>query len=362
MSDVNSTDKSWWSVIGGIIVLGAVIYFFRIVVLCAMWILCVGGGIGSIVLATIAYNRFQSKTEEGVVDKSLAMRTIYMSGGSAVLSVIMWFLIPFMYADNTGDNGGSGNGIGGPDVESSGLTLQQLGLSAQTVDVYWKEEDPWFDDEEFIGGTSGVIRANATTLTLATNRHVLNIDSLAVADNIVEGDAPEIIEFKLLVTFASGEERFVQKCGDVIGSKDLALLEVDATGLEIGRDYVLLPILDTSQVSPGDNVVAVGSPGAGGIVLDGTHTFGKISAVREDSSYGRIFQTDTAINHGNSGGPLFKKIDDRYFWIGVNTFGIAKATNLNFALDAQSVIDSRYSWFNATPQGVSDYIRGDYIR
>ncbi|MEC7566829.1 MAG: trypsin-like peptidase domain-containing protein [Planctomycetota bacterium] len=353
MSDANSTDESWWPIIGGIIAVGAVIYFFRLIVLCAMWILCVGGGIGSIVLATIAYNRFQPQTEEDVVDKDLAMRTVYMSGGSAVLSVVMWFLIPFMYADGTVDIEGNGNGINIGD--SSGLTLQQLSLSSQTVAGYWKEEDPFFDDESGWVGTSGVIHADATTLTLVTNRHVLDVGSLAFADDI-DGDRwvddlPEVIEFQLVVTFASGERRIVQECGDVVGSKDLALLKVDATGLAKGRDYVLLPRLDTSLISPGDDVVAVGSPSG----LEGTHTFGKISAVRQTSANGKVFQTDAAINPGNSGGPLFKVVNGEYFWIGINTYGY-DGDNLSFSLDAQSVMDSRYSWFNATPQGVSDYI------
>jgi len=342
--------------IGGMIAVGAVIYFFRFIVLSAMWILCIGGGIGSIVLATIAYNRFQPKTEGDVVDKELAMRTVYMSGGSVVLSVVMWFLIPFMYADGTVDNEGSGDPI---DIaESSGLTLQQLSLSSQTVGGYWKEEDPFFDDESGWGGTSGVISADDNTLTLVTNRHVLNVDSLAFADDPdPRFDSPEIIDYQLSVTFASGVKRTVQKCGVVIGSKDLALLKVDATGLKIGRDYVLLPRLDTSLISPGDDVVAVGSPHG----LVGTHTFGRISAVRHDSSEGKIFQTDAAINPGNSGGPLFKEVDGKYFWIGINTFIVDEANNLGFALDAQSVMDSDYDWFNATTQGVTNFIWRVYI-
>jgi hypothetical protein len=361
MSDTNSSNNDDW--IGVCVCIGVaalVIYFFRIIALSAMWILCVGGGIGSIVLATVSYYRFQRTTGDDVADKDHAMRTVYLSAGSAVLSVIMWFLIPLMYAGGTVDNTGNGSSISGNDTEPSGLTLEQLGLASQTVQGYWKEEDPLFDDEAGWSGTSGVISANATTLTLITNSHVLNVISLACADDSTPSlDSPEIVDYQLVVTFASGVERNVLECGDQIGSKDLALLKVDASGLEIDRDYVLLPIFDTNQISTGDDVVAVGSPL--GIKQAGTHTFGKISAVRNDNSHGRMFQTDAAINHGNSGGPLFRKINDRHFWIGVNTFRVDNANNLGFALDAQSVMDSDYYWFNATTQGVTNYIWSEYI-
>ena len=361
MSDTNSSNNDSW--IGVCICIGVaalVIYFFRIIFLSAMWILCVGGGIGSIVLATVSYYRFQRTTGDDIADKDHAMRTVYLSAGSAVLSVIMWLLIPLMYAGGTVDNTGNGDGISGNDAEPSGLTLEQLELASQTIQGYWKEEDPLFDDEAGWSGTSGVISANATTLTLVTNSHVLNVSSLACADDPdPRFDSPEIIDYQLVVTFASGVKRNVLECGDQIGSKDLALLKVDASGLEIGRDYVLLPILDTNLVSTGDDVVAVGSPL--GIEQAGTHTFGKISAVRNDPSHGRIFQTDAAINHGNSGGPLFRTVNDRHFWIGINTFGFDGANNLGFALDAQSVMDSNYHWFNATTQGVIAYISSHYI-
>ena len=74
-----------------------------------------------------------------------------------------------------------------------------------------------------------------------------------------------------------------------------------------------------------------------------------------------MFQTDAAINPGNSGGPLFKQVNGRYFWIGVNTAKINEADNLGFALDAQSVMDSEYAWYNATTQGVQNFIWHVYI-
>ena len=85
-------------------------------------------------------------------------------------------------------------------------------------------------------------------------------------------------------------------------STDLAVLKVNAPA------SVLHPLSfgDSSTVAVGDGVVAVGDP----YQLDDTVTSGIVSAVgREITSPNNMpienaIQTDAAINHGNSGGPL----------------------------------------------------------
>ena len=85
-------------------------------------------------------------------------------------------------------------------------------------------------------------------------------------------------------------------------STDLAVLKVDAPVSELFP----LSLGDSSKVLVGDNVVAIGSP----FGLEGTVTSGIVSALhREMTSPNRFaindsIQTDAAINHGNSGGPL----------------------------------------------------------
>ena len=85
-------------------------------------------------------------------------------------------------------------------------------------------------------------------------------------------------------------------------STDVAVLHVDAPSSKL----VPLTLGDSSKVSVGDGVVAIGNP----FGLDGTVTSGIVSAVgREISSPNETpiegaIQTDAAINHGNSGGPL----------------------------------------------------------
>jgi S1-C subfamily serine protease len=92
---------------------------------------------------------------------------------------------------------------------------------------------------------------------------------------------------------------------EVVGSDastDLAVLDVDAPA------SVLTPLRlgDSSEVKVGDAVVAIGSP----FGLEQTVTSGIVSALHRqmtapnDFSINDSIQTDAAINHGNSGGPL----------------------------------------------------------
>jgi putative serine protease PepD len=85
-------------------------------------------------------------------------------------------------------------------------------------------------------------------------------------------------------------------------SSDLAVIRVNAPASKL----VPLTLADSSNASVGDGVVAIGNP----FGLDGTVTSGIISAVGREISapdetpISGAIQTDAAINHGNSGGPL----------------------------------------------------------
>jgi S1-C subfamily serine protease len=102
----------------------------------------------------------------------------------------------------------------------------------------------------------------------------------------------------------------------VIGSDastDLAVLKVDLPASALHP----LPLGDSASVEVGDSVVAIGNP----FGLDRTLTAGIISAIHRQISAPNNFaitnalQTDAAINHGNSGGPL---IDRSGAVIGIN--------------------------------------------
>jgi putative serine protease PepD len=96
-------------------------------------------------------------------------------------------------------------------------------------------------------------------------------------------------------------------------SSDIAVVKVANADQELHP----LPIGTSSTVQPGETVVAIGSP----FGLAETMTAGIVSAVNRtitapnNFSISGSIQTDAAINHGNSGGPL---LDSSGKVIGVN--------------------------------------------
>src|SRR5579885_2664235 len=85
-------------------------------------------------------------------------------------------------------------------------------------------------------------------------------------------------------------------------STDIAVLHIDAPASKLHP----LALADSSKVSVGDGVVAIGNP----FGLDASVTSGIVSALNREISAPNgtpiegAIQTDAAINHGNSGGPL----------------------------------------------------------
>ena len=126
---------------------------------------------------------------------------------------------------------------------------------------------------------------------VVTNNHVVkNADSVSVA--------------------LSNERQFDAKVVGTDPRTDLALLKIDAD--------TKLPAVDwgkSAQAEVGDWALAIGNP----FGLGGSVTAGIVSARGREiqaGPYSRFIQTDTAINRGSSGGPLFNASGDV---VGVNT-------------------------------------------
>jgi serine protease Do len=175
---------------------------------------------------------------------------------------------------------------------------------------------------------------------IATNRHVIE-DATDITVTLHDGTA---LPAKLI------------GAGNHI---DLALLKVEA--------HKPLPAArwgDSKHVHIGDQVLVIGNPlGVGETVSSGI-----VSALNRDimmGPYDDFIQTDAAINHGNSGGPLF---DMRGEVIGVNTALFTPnpqggSVGLGFAIpsnDAQYVLDqlrrfghTRPGWLGVETQEVT---------
>jgi putative serine protease PepD len=147
-------------------------------------------------------------------------------------------------------------------------------------------------------GSGSIYKSNASTSYIITNNHV--IESAATSGTIK-------------VEFTNGD----QVNATIVGRDpmyDLAVLAIKTGNLPT------IAIGDSSKVSVGDPVLAIGSP----LGLASTVTSGIVSALNRpvtagdvgSQSYVNAIQTDAAINPGNSGGAL---VDAQGRIIGVNS-------------------------------------------
>ena len=142
---------------------------------------------------------------------------------------------------------------------------------------------------------------------------------------------------KINVSFSNGASTKAAVVG-VDPSSDLAVLKVDASS----RALTPLQLGNSDDMRVGDPVVAIGNP----FGLDRTVTAGIVSAIQRaitapnGYTIDHVIQTDAAINHGNSGGPLLNR---RGQVIGVNaqieTGGSGNSGNVGvgFAIPSNTV-------------------------
>ncbi|WP_428493504.1 trypsin-like peptidase domain-containing protein [Rhodopila sp.] len=147
---------------------------------------------------------------------------------------------------------------------------------------------------------------------IATNKHVVE-DAVA------------------LFVETSGGERYKASVVGMPGKADMALIRIKAP-----HSLPYVPFGDSDKVRVGDTVIAIGSP----FGFDNSVTAGIISAVNRDimeSPFDDYLQTDAAINHGNSGGPLFNTKGEV---IGMNSVIFAPGTGsvgLGFAIPSNDL-------------------------
>lgn len=153
---------------------------------------------------------------------------------------------------------------------------------------------------------------------ILTNEHVLNgADEIEVE---VQGYS-EPFKAKLL-----GSEY----------SLDLAVLKIEKKD---GKDFSMLEMGSSDDISVGEWVVAIGNPYG----FDHTVTVGVLSAKErpidiQDSQgtreYKHLLQTDASINPGNSGGPLLN-LNGQV--VGINTAVSSQAQGIGFAIPTSTV-------------------------
>lgn len=159
--------------------------------------------------------------------------------------------------------------------------------------------------------------------------------------------------------------------GELVGvdvSSDVAVIKVDPKGLDLNP----LPLGDSSKVTIGEPVVAIGNP----LGYDFSITAGIVSATGRSlqSPNGMTIpngiQTDAAINQGNSGGPL---IDNQGKVIGINeqiasqgggNDGLGFAVPINTAIRSLNQLRDTgkvtYAWMGVQGQTLSSDVAATF--
>ena len=151
------------------------------------------------------------------------------------------------------------------------------------------------------GGPGGASQAQGSGFVYDTNGHV--VTNAHVVENATS----------IQVRLANGKTYDATVVG-TDPSTDLAVIDVDAPS----SAFSPLTLADSSALEVGQEVVAIGSP----FGLENTVTSGIVSALDRSMeapngyTINGAIQTDAAINHGNSGGPLLD-LEGRV--IGVNS-------------------------------------------
>lgn len=108
--------------------------------------------------------------------------------------------------------------------------------------------------------------------------------------------------------------------------------KLDIALLKIPGQHKELKLGNSDNAQIGQKVVAIGNP----LGLQFSVSEGIVSAINRQGINGLNYyiQTDTALNPGNSGGPL---IDKKGEVIGINNFRISGGENLGFALESNYI-------------------------
>lgn len=147
---------------------------------------------------------------------------------------------------------------------------------------------------------------------------IISSDGYILTNNHVVKDAT-IVKIKL---YGSKDEYDAKLIGQD-PKIDLALLKIDAK-----KDLPYAEMGDSDALQVGDWVIAIGNP----FGLSHTVTKGIVSAkgrVIGSGPYDDFIQTDTPINFGNSGGPLFNLKGEI---VGINTAIISGGQGIGFAI------------------------------
>jgi serine protease Do len=201
---------------------------------------------------------------------------------------------------------------------------QDVGQSVVSITTVQSVEGGYFGVAEQKGAGTGFILTEDGLI--ATNRHVVPSGTTRV--DVTLSDGTEYKDVEVIGRTANND------------TLDIAFLKIKDTK---GKKLVSSKLGDSSTVEVGDTVVAIGNALG---QFRNTVTQGIISGYGRDlqasnesggevSTLENVFQTDAAINAGNSGGPLVNTSGEV---IGINTAAVLEdAQSIGFAIPINDV-------------------------
>lgn len=181
------------------------------------------------------------------------------------------------------------------------LTIS-VSIRAQNVSKLYNKVIPsvvtiMIEQKEVVTDYATMSKAMATTSGLGSGVIISESGEIMTAAHVIE--AAETVKVRLI----NGEEISAK----VITSNkdaDVALIKLLWPPKE---PLTVAPVADSEKVSTGDKVIVIGAP----LGLEHSLSVGYISGrmanngISDNFTHIEYFQTDAAINHGNSGGPMF---------------------------------------------------------
>lgn len=255
----------------------------RLTALIVIVVICLFAGFGGGWLGAVAYNHTGAR-----VATSTAAKQQYISNESQLIESI---------AKNVGQS-----------VVSIDVTGQDTGTD---FFGFPQSQQTQSAGTGFIISTSGII---------VTNRHVVPSGTTSVSVTLSDGTRFDDVQVIGRTTDSS--------------SQDIAFLKIKDLN---GKNLIPVTLGDSSKAQIGDRVIAIGNALG---QFQNTVTSGIISGFGRDVTAGDqsgmqasetltdLFQTDAAINEGNSGGPL---VNINGEVIGINTAVASGAQNIGFA-------------------------------
>ena len=223
--------------------------------------------------------------------------------------------------------------------QTSNIVQQKTVLSSQAavVSSIAKEVGPSVVSVN-VTGTSGYSLFGSQTEESAGTGIILSAEGLVLTNRHVVPSGTSKVSITLSDGTVFDDVRVVGRTSDT-DSLDIAFLQIEDTK---GKKLTPAKIGDSSKVKVGDSVVAIGNALG---QFQNTVTSGIISGYgRSIQAYDGsgtnaenlddLFQTDAAINEGNSGGPL---VDLNGEVIGINTALASDSQSIGFAIPINDV-------------------------